>query len=61
MIAFSAHPQAQLGACPCGSDRTFRECCLVSFLDEACSCRSGDTFGDCCAIEVAPIAGSRVK
>jgi hypothetical protein len=61
MIAHSAHPQAQLGACPCDSGRTYRECCLVEFLDEACSCGSGDTFGQCCALDVAPPTRSRVN
>ncbi len=53
MVANSDHPQSQLAPCPCESGQTFRECCMVPYLDKPCGCESGQTLGECCAIDVA--------
>lgn len=44
------HPQAQLGACLCGSGRRAYDCHLAEHLTEPCMCESGKTFAECCSV-----------
>ena len=50
IIRGSAHPQSQLGPCPCGSGKTFLSCHLEPLLDDACTCGSGEPFRGCCMV-----------
>jgi hypothetical protein len=52
MITGTAHPQAQLGPCRCGSGKRYIACHLEPLLDKPCTCGSGKTFADCCRVTV---------
>ncbi len=40
------HQQVDFGAaCPCGSGKTYGECCGAN---EACGCGSGKQYKECC-------------
>lgn len=56
MIRGTAHPQAQLGACPCASGKRYVDCHLVPLLDKPCTCGSGRTFADCCRVSAEDTA-----
>lgn len=52
LVRGTAHPQGQLGACPCNSGRTYLACCLADHLDDPCDCLSGRTMRECCMVAV---------
>lgn len=57
ITAGTLHPLGQTGPCPCGSAKTYLECCLVGHGDEPCSCGSGTSFGACCSLAAAGVPG----
>lgn len=49
------HPLGQAGPCPCGSELSYRGCCMLPLLDEPCICGQGALLRDCCAAASAPL------
>lgn len=44
------HPVGQQGPCPCGSEKTYRECCIAAEENDPCWCGGPLRLKDCCAL-----------
>ncbi|PTU56965.1 hypothetical protein DBB34_06540 [Sphaerisporangium cinnabarinum] len=49
-VAGTMHPRGQIQDCACGSGKTYRDCCIQTYIDDPCWCGSDKTMGNCCAL-----------
>lgn len=50
VVAGTMHPRGQIQDCTCGSGKTYRDCCIQTYIDAPCWCGSDKTMSDCCAL-----------